>query len=88
MDRIPEPLLNPGELWTDRILAELPELGEPWRNLVRHLLTAKSGRPTRRWDAEASAFVEAYSDPPGCSHCSRRKRKPYACWVRSSSARR
>jgi hypothetical protein len=58
MDRIPEPLLNPGELWTDRILAELPELGEPWRNLVRHLLTAKSGRPTRRWDGEASAFVE------------------------------
>lgn len=58
MNRIPEPLLNPGELWTDRILAELPELGEPWRNLVRHLLTAKAGRPTRRWDGEASAFVE------------------------------
>jgi hypothetical protein len=58
MDRIPEPLLNPGELWTDRILAELPDLGEPWRKLVRHMLTAKSGRPTRRWDGDAAAFVE------------------------------
>jgi hypothetical protein len=57
MDRLPEPLLNPGELWTDRILAELPELGEPWRNLVRQMLTAKSGRPTRRWDGHAAVFV-------------------------------
>jgi len=57
MDQLPEPLLNPGEFWTDRILAELPELGEPWRNLVRQMLTAKSGRPTRRWDGETDVLV-------------------------------
>jgi hypothetical protein len=57
LHRLPEPLLNPGEPWADRILAGLPELGETWRNLVSHTLTAKSGRPTRRWDGETDALV-------------------------------
>jgi len=58
LDRLPEPVLNPGEPWADRILAELPGLGEPWQDLVLHLRTARTNTPTRRWDRTALALLE------------------------------
>ncbi|WP_431960192.1 hypothetical protein [Actinacidiphila sp. bgisy160] len=57
LDRIPEPPLNPGELWTDRVLAELPELGDPWRRLIPHLRAA-GPNPSARWDRAAAAVLD------------------------------
>ncbi|MEU4092758.1 hypothetical protein [Streptomyces sp. NPDC026673] len=57
LDRLPEPPLNPGELWSDRILAELPELGDPWRQLIPHLRAAKPA-PSARWDRAAAAILD------------------------------
>jgi hypothetical protein len=58
LDRLAEPLLNPGEPWADRILAELPVLGERWRDLVAYLVAPKAGRPTRRWEREAAGRID------------------------------
>jgi hypothetical protein len=57
LDRLPGPPLNPGELWSDRVLAELPELGGPWRELIPHLRAAKPG-PSARWDRAAAAILD------------------------------
>jgi hypothetical protein len=60
-DRLPEPPLNPGEPWSDRILAELPRLGTRWWNLIPHLRTAGPA-PTRRWDRTAAEILDG-ADP-------------------------
>ncbi|MEU6340471.1 hypothetical protein ABZ883_05900 [Streptomyces sp. NPDC046977] len=57
LDRLPEPLLNPGELWSDRVLAELPHLGGPWRRLIPWLRDAKAA-PSARWDRAAAAILD------------------------------
>ncbi|MFF3252472.1 hypothetical protein ACFYWP_16025 [Actinacidiphila glaucinigra] len=57
LDRLPEPPLNPGEPWSDRVLAELPELGDPWRRLIPHLRAA-GPRPGARWDRAAAAVID------------------------------
>ncbi|MEU1615662.1 hypothetical protein ABZ479_00015 [Streptomyces sp. NPDC005722] len=57
LDRLPEPPLNPGEPWSDRVLAELPALGARWRRLIPHLRTAKPG-PGARWDRAAAGILD------------------------------
>ncbi|MFD8075327.1 hypothetical protein ACFV3E_22085 [Streptomyces sp. NPDC059718] len=57
LDRLPEPPLNPGELWSDRVLAQLPELGDPWRRLIPHLRAAKPA-PSARWDRAAGTILD------------------------------
>ncbi|MDX2814984.1 hypothetical protein PV410_20855 [Streptomyces sp. PA03-5A] len=57
LDRLPEPPLNPGELWSDRVLAQLPELGARWRHLIPHLRAAKPA-PSARWDRAAAALLD------------------------------
>ncbi|MET9876022.1 hypothetical protein ABZZ36_15530 [Actinacidiphila glaucinigra] len=57
LDRLPEPPLNPGEPWSDRVLAELPELGAPWRRLIPHLRAAGPS-PGARWDRAAAAVLD------------------------------
>ncbi|MFK4067342.1 DUF4132 domain-containing protein [Streptomyces sp. NPDC029674] len=58
-----EPLLNPGEVWSDRVLADLAGLGAAdgpggtWHALVRHALTAKTGKPTPKWEQTARALL-------------------------------
>lgn len=50
LDRVPGPVLSPGEPWSDRLLADLPGLGEPWPGLIEHALRTRQGRPTRTWE--------------------------------------
>ncbi|MFE0625445.1 hypothetical protein ACFW3D_00580 [Streptomyces sp. NPDC058864] len=57
LDRLPEPPLNPGEPWSDRVLAELPELGAAWRRLIPHLRAAGPD-PGARWDRAAAAVLD------------------------------
>jgi hypothetical protein len=57
--RFEEPLLNVGEPWAERILAELPELGRGWEHLIRHALTLKAGTPSAAWERTAAAIREA-----------------------------
>ncbi|WBB68100.1 DUF4132 domain-containing protein [Micromonospora sp. WMMD812] len=56
--KIREPLLNPGEAWADRLLAELPGLGDGGPDLVSHALTATAARPTARWERQAGALLD------------------------------
>ncbi|MEV5238963.1 DUF4132 domain-containing protein [Streptomyces cinnamoneus] len=59
-----EPLLNPGEAWAERAMDELPGLGEPWRRLLAHALTARSARPTRTWEKTGRALLDALGEEP------------------------
>ncbi|MEV5978162.1 DUF4132 domain-containing protein [Streptomyces sp. NPDC052114] len=58
VDALAEPPLNPGEAWSDRVLADLADRDEAWRALVRHALTATSAKPTTKWEKTARALVE------------------------------
>ncbi|MGW7464472.1 hypothetical protein ACWGJT_07125 [Streptomyces xantholiticus] len=57
LERVPLPLLNPGEPWADRIRADLLVLGDPWPALVAHLHAAPAA-PTRRWDKAARGLLD------------------------------
>ncbi len=50
------PLLNVGEPWADRILAE--DLDEHWTALLRHALTASSSKPSARWERTGRALLD------------------------------
>ncbi|MEV7285294.1 DUF4132 domain-containing protein [Streptomyces sp. NPDC093252] len=52
------PVLNPGEAWADRALADLTDLGEDWRRLVAHATTANSARPSARWERTGRALID------------------------------
>ncbi|MFH8607789.1 DUF4132 domain-containing protein [Streptomyces sp. NPDC018029] len=54
-----EPLLNPGEPWSDRALKDLAGLDDAWHALVRHALTAKSAKPTPKWEQTARTLIES-----------------------------
>ncbi|PPK93785.1 uncharacterized protein DUF4132 [Kineococcus xinjiangensis] len=56
------PLLNCGEPWADRALAELPGLGPGWQELVAHVLRATSARPSATWDRRGAALVAAVGE--------------------------
>ncbi|MEU4680032.1 DUF4132 domain-containing protein [Micromonospora sp. NPDC023737] len=58
LQRVREPLLNPGEAWSDQVLAELPALGDGWPDLVAHAVTATSARPAARWERQARALLD------------------------------
>jgi Domain of unknown function (DUF4132) len=45
-----EPVLNVGEEWADRVLADLPVLPPPWRGLLSHAATATMARPSAAWE--------------------------------------
>ncbi|MET9663483.1 hypothetical protein [Streptomyces sp. NPDC006510] len=74
LGRLQGPVLNPGDRWADRVLAELPALGEPWHVLVEHALRAPVGRSGRTWDRRALALA----DPLGPG----RVRHTVTLWIR------
>ncbi|MFE4666306.1 DUF4132 domain-containing protein [Streptomyces sp. NPDC056716] len=67
------PVLNPGEAWADRALADLEELaasdkadkaakegkGENWRRLLAHAITAHSARPSTKWERAGRTLIDA-----------------------------
>lgn len=62
------PELNPGEAWSDAVLARLdalpPERREPWPALVAFARTATAGKPTAKWLRDAGAHVKAVGAVP------------------------
>ncbi|MCA6093015.1 DUF4132 domain-containing protein [Streptomyces sp. SCA3-4] len=59
-----EPVLNPGEAWSDRALADAAALGEPGRRLLAHALTARSARPSRAWEKTGRALLDGLGEEP------------------------
>lgn len=59
VDRLPDPVLNPGETWSDAVMAALGTLEEleAWRELIRHALTATSAKPTAAWLKKATPLL-------------------------------
>ncbi|MFF4251266.1 DUF4132 domain-containing protein [Streptomyces sp. NPDC001663] len=56
--QLSHPVLNPGEAWADRALAELSDLGPRWHQLLAHAATATSARPSAKWERTAAALME------------------------------
>jgi hypothetical protein len=54
-----DPVVNPGEAWADRVIADLPGLGGSWRVLVAHAATATGARPSQRWERQARLLLDA-----------------------------
>lgn len=67
------PVLNPGEAWADQVLAELGELGDDWRALLDHAMTATSARPSAAWERSARALLERIRVKPA--------RRTISCWL-------
>ncbi|AWW37989.1 DUF4132 domain-containing protein [Streptomyces cadmiisoli] len=57
--RIPGPVLNPGEAWSDQALKELDGLGEDWHRLLAHAATATATRPTAKWEEAGRTLIGA-----------------------------
>ncbi|MFF4846843.1 DUF4132 domain-containing protein [Streptomyces sp. NPDC001194] len=51
--RLTEPVLNVGEAWADRALAD----GERWHALLAHAVTATAAKPTAKWEKRGRALV-------------------------------
>ncbi|MGW0703352.1 DUF4132 domain-containing protein [Streptomyces sp. NPDC002867] len=58
LDRIEDPVLNPGEAWADRALADAAELGDPGRRLLMHLKQATAAKPSAAWNRTAAALID------------------------------
>ncbi|MET9493249.1 DUF4132 domain-containing protein [Streptomyces sp. NPDC006552] len=54
--KLTDPVLNVGEEWAERAMAQAP--AGPWRALLAHAATATAARPTAAWDRAARALVE------------------------------
>ncbi|GGS52673.1 hypothetical protein GCM10010156_09190 [Planobispora rosea] len=52
------PPVNPGEVWADRVLADLPGLGGRWGGLLVHASTARAARPGAAWERRAETLLE------------------------------
>lgn len=51
------PVLNAGEPWSDRALAELGDLPAAWTELVKHAATATKPRPSAVWKEKGRALL-------------------------------
>lgn len=51
------PALNAGEQWSDRVLAELAELPEAWRELVEYAVTVPDSRISPAWEEKGRALL-------------------------------
>lgn len=52
------PLLNLGEAWSDRVLADVAELGQPWHDLVAHASTATPTKITKTFESRGRALLD------------------------------
>ncbi|MET7457337.1 DUF4132 domain-containing protein [Streptomyces sp. NPDC005574] len=63
-ERLTHPVLNPGEAWSDRALADLADLVDTddpqdgWRRLVAHATTATAARPSAKWEKAGRALID------------------------------
>lgn len=60
-----DPVLNVGEKWAERAMEQVgPGPDDPWRALIAHALTAKSTKPSAKWDRLARQLVEPLGPEP------------------------
>ncbi|WP_329118301.1 DUF4132 domain-containing protein [Streptomyces sp. NBC_01465] len=59
LSALPDPVVNPGEAWADRVLVELGERDDSWGAVVRHAVAATAARPTAKWERTARTLIEA-----------------------------
>ncbi|MER6091704.1 hypothetical protein [Streptomyces bluensis] len=53
-----EPVLNVGEEWAEKALAELPGLAASWRHLLTHATTATAAKPSARWEKAGRKLLD------------------------------
>ncbi|MFI6939420.1 DUF4132 domain-containing protein [Streptomyces sp. NPDC050418] len=62
LQELTDPVLNPGEAWSDRAIADLAETGEEarpyWRALLLQAASATSAKPTGKWDKATMALID------------------------------
>ncbi|MEV0176731.1 DUF4132 domain-containing protein [Streptomyces sp. NPDC050803] len=52
--KLTRPVLNPGEAWADRAMADL---SPAWERLLAHAATATSARPSAKWEQAGRALI-------------------------------
>jgi Domain of unknown function (DUF4132) len=57
-----DPVLNPGEAWSDAALADASARGQAWQDLLRHAVTAESSKPSARWEKTALGLLAAVGE--------------------------
>ncbi|MDI5973839.1 DUF4132 domain-containing protein [Streptomyces sp. SL13] len=60
--RLTEPVLNPGEQWSDLAMEALAGLDAGWTALVAHAATANSARPNAAWDTTARELLAGLAE--------------------------
>ncbi|MEO3820122.1 DUF4132 domain-containing protein [Plantactinospora sp. B24E8] len=67
LDKLDVPVLNPGEAWADRALADAASLDPAeagrWHELFRHAATATSAKPSRKWETTGRKLLDELTDP-------------------------
>lgn len=61
-ESLTDPLLNTGEAWADRVLADLPTCGEHWPKLIAHASTATSPKPSAKWERRGRELLAAIGE--------------------------
>jgi Domain of unknown function (DUF4132) len=57
-----DPVLNPGEAWSDAALADAAARGQAWRDLLGHAVTAVPAKPSARWEKTARGLLAAVGE--------------------------
>ncbi|MEE6260112.1 DUF4132 domain-containing protein [Plantactinospora sonchi] len=67
LDKLDVPMLNPGEAWADRALADVASLdpaeARRWYEVFRHAATATSAKPSQRWETTGRELLVELTDP-------------------------
>ncbi|MGP4044954.1 DUF4132 domain-containing protein [Streptomyces sp. 2A115] len=56
--KLTEPVLNVGEEWAERAIAETTGPDGAWRALLAHATTATASKPTAKWDKAGRALID------------------------------
>jgi Domain of unknown function (DUF4132) len=66
-DEADQRTLVPGGTWSARVLADIasdsPPIRDAWCELVRHLLAAGEGEPSKKWERELQVLLDAVGRP-------------------------
>jgi hypothetical protein len=57
-----DPVLNPGEAWSDAALADADARGQAWQDLLGHAVTAMSAKPSARWEKTARELLSTVGE--------------------------
>lgn len=66
LEKLDAPVLNIGEAWADRALADVaaldPDQARRWHELFRHAATATSAKPSRKWETTGRKLLDELAD--------------------------